>query len=61
MCKLEYIFNCLTDDITKLLDIFWADHKIPSKKLNIDTDNLHSLIVYIISRMKTFPNLIANL
>ena len=61
MCKLEFIFQCLTEDVTKSLDEFWKDYDVAPKKLNIDTDNLHSLVVYIISRMKKFPNLIANL
>ena len=61
MCKLEHIYKCCTTDIQKSLDAFWKDFDIPTKKLSVDVDNLQSLIVYLISRIKGCPQIIANL
>ena len=55
MCKLEHIYKCCTIDIQKSLDKFWLNYNIPTKKLSVDVDNLQSLIVYLISRMKDCP------
>ena len=52
MCKLEHIYKCCTVEIQKSLDKFWRNHEITSKKLSVDVDNLQSLIVYLISRLK---------
>ena len=55
MCKLEHIYKCCTTELQKILDSFWSNYNIPSKKLSIDADNLQSLIVYFVSRMKGCP------
>lgn len=61
MCKLELIYKCCTAEIQKSLDKFWSQHEISSKKLSVDVDNLQSLIIYFISRMKPCPQIITNL
>mmetsp|Transcript_4515 Transcript_4515/g.6803 ORF Transcript_4515/g.6803 Transcript_4515/m.6803 type:complete len:120 (+) Transcript_4515:1884-2243(+) len=55
MCKLEHIYKCCTIEIQQTLDKFWENYNIPSKKLSVDVDNLQSMIVYFISRMKSCP------
>mmetsp|Transcript_3251 Transcript_3251/g.5397 ORF Transcript_3251/g.5397 Transcript_3251/m.5397 type:complete len:157 (-) Transcript_3251:710-1180(-) len=61
MSKLEHIYNCCTREIQITLDQFWAHHDVPSKKLSVDVDNLQSLIVYFISRMKGCAQIVTNL
>lgn len=61
MCKLEHIYNCCTATIQETLDIFWMDYDVPAKKLSVDVDNLQSIIVYMISRMKGCSHILSNL
>ena len=61
MIKLEHIYKCCTIEIQKVLDIFWSNYNIPSRKLAVDVDNLQSLIVYLVSRMKGLPQIITHL
>jgi len=61
MVKLEHIYKCCTSDIQKSLDEFWRNYDIPNKKLSVDVDNLQSIIVYMISRLKDCPQIITNL
>jgi hypothetical protein len=61
MCKLEHIYKCCTVDIQRCLDKFWQDYDIPTKKLSVDVDNLQSIIVYMISHLGDFPQIIPNL
>jgi hypothetical protein len=61
MCKLEHIYKCCTVEIQKCLDKFWRGYDIPNNKLSVDVDNLQSMIVYLISRMKGFPQILSSL
>lgn len=61
MCKLEHIHKCCTQEIQKTLDLFWANYDVPSKKLAVDVDNLQSLIIYMISRLRGYPQILTNL
>jgi len=61
MCKLEHIYTCCTAEIQQTLDNFWLDYEVPAKKLSVDVDNLQSIIVYMISRMRGCPQIISNL
>jgi len=61
MSKLEHIYKCLSIEIPKIIDQFWDKYTIPKKKLLIDVDNLQGLITFIISRMKSFPQMLINL
>ena len=61
MIKLEHIYKCCTTELKKGLDRFWQNHDIPSKKLSVDVDNLQSLVIYLVSRMRGLPQIITNL
>ena len=51
MAKLEWIYNCCTQDIQKEISAFWYGYDINKDDLVIDADNLQGIIIYIISRL----------
>ena len=57
MSKLEWIYNCCTRQVSKEIDLFWRGHKIPTKQLFVDPDNLQGIIIYIVSRLRN-PSII---
>ena len=61
MSKLEHIYNCCTIEIQRTLDTFWRDYDVPAKTLQVDVDNLQSIIVYMISRMDGCPQILSSL
>ena len=60
MSKLEWIYNCCTRQVSKEIDLFWKDYKIPTKKLFVAPDDLQGIIIYIVSRLKN-PQIITEI
>ena len=52
MSKLEWIYTCCTTEVTKEISAFWKDHDIPASMLQVDTDNLQGIMIYIVSRLR---------
>ena len=59
--KLEHIYQSLRHELPKLFDKFWKGYNINKSNLQIDINNLQSILMYIIVRMKNFPWIIAHL
>ena len=58
MTKLEWIYNCCTNDISKEVSAFWFGHDINKDELVIDANNLQGIIIFIVSRILN-PQIIA--
>ena len=49
--KLELFYNVCTSRVTEEIQLFWKNFELPKKHLHMDTEQVQSIILYLISRL----------
>jgi hypothetical protein len=52
MAKIELIYKACQDTMMSELSGFWQGFEIDKSKLQLDTDQLQGIVIYIVSQMK---------